>query len=165
VDAWYFYEYTFFTQLFAPQADKLIMRLTVLLLFGFFSIVVQRFTQKLYEADIALLRTNEELEQRVESRTLELQMLNTELKNEIRERIRAEEQSHQSLRELKTAMANVKTLEGLLPMCAWCKKIRDESGDWNQLESYLSKHAEVDVSHGICPECSTKVREQFSKKS
>lgn len=47
----------------------------------------------------------------------------------------------------------VRSLSGLLPICAWCKKIRDDKGYWNQLESYISEHTEVDFSHSICPVC------------
>jgi hypothetical protein len=47
----------------------------------------------------------------------------------------------------------VKQLSGLLPICATCKKIRDDGGYWNQLEQYISDHTDVGFSHGICPEC------------
>jgi len=47
----------------------------------------------------------------------------------------------------------VKQLSGLLPICASCKKIRDDGGYWNQLEQYISDHSDVGFSHGICPEC------------
>lgn len=58
--------------------------------------------------------------------------------------------------ELQQALAEVKTLSGLLPICSYCKKIRDDKGYWNQLERYISKHADVLFSHGICPECLKK---------
>jgi len=52
---------------------------------------------------------------------------------------------------------DIKQLEGLLPICAWCKKIRDKKGQWDQVESYIDKHTEnVKFSHGICPECLSK---------
>ena len=60
-------------------------------------------------------------------------------------------------RELENAMENIKTLTGLLPICATCKKIRDDQGYWNQLETYLSEHSGVSFSHGICPECQKKL--------
>ena len=56
-------------------------------------------------------------------------------------------------RELQEALENVRTLSGLLPICASCKKIRDDQGYWNGLESYISRHSDVLFSHGICPEC------------
>ncbi|MBC8276666.1 MAG: tetratricopeptide repeat protein [FCB group bacterium] len=55
--------------------------------------------------------------------------------------------------ELDTALKEVKSLSGLLPMCANCKKIRDDQGYWQQVEEYISAHSEADFSHGICPEC------------
>jgi PAS domain S-box-containing protein len=59
--------------------------------------------------------------------------------------------------ELQEAMENVKTLKGLIPICANCKKVRDDQGFWNQIESYVSKHSEALFSHGICPECAKKL--------
>ncbi len=59
--------------------------------------------------------------------------------------------------ELKTALGQVKTLKGLLPICASCKKIRDDKGYWNQIESYITTHSEAEFSHGICPECARRL--------
>ena len=56
----------------------------------------------------------------------------------------------------------VRSLSGLLPICAWCKKIRDDKGYWNQLESYISEHTEIDFSHSICPVC---LKEHFDDGS
>lgn len=55
--------------------------------------------------------------------------------------------------ELSSALNKVKQLSGLLPICASCKKIRDDGGYWNQLETYISQHSEADFTHGICPDC------------
>jgi len=55
--------------------------------------------------------------------------------------------------ELSRAMAEIKVLSGLLPICAACKKIRDEQGAWHQIEVYIGKRSEATFSHGICPEC------------
>lgn len=63
-----------------------------------------------------------------------------------------------TLKTLQTALAEVKTLRGLLPMCAWCKKIRNTDGNWNDLEAYIAQHSEASFSHGICPECETTFR-------
>lgn len=59
--------------------------------------------------------------------------------------------------QLQHALGEVKTLSGLLPICASCKKIRDDSGYWNQIESYINKHSEAKFSHSICPECAKKL--------
>ncbi|MCP4746499.1 MAG: response regulator [Desulfobacteraceae bacterium] len=59
--------------------------------------------------------------------------------------------------ELKTALDHVKQLQGMLPICSACKRIRDDQGYWNRIESYLSKHSQVKFSHGICPDCIKKL--------
>ena len=59
--------------------------------------------------------------------------------------------------ELQEALSEIKTLSGLLPICASCKKIRDDQGYWNQIEAYISEHSEAEFSHGICPKCSEKL--------
>jgi GAF domain-containing protein len=58
---------------------------------------------------------------------------------------------------LAHALENIKTLHGLLPICAWCKRIRDDAGYWRQIEAYMRAHSDVDFTHGICPECRLKV--------
>jgi DNA-binding response OmpR family regulator len=67
----------------------------------------------------------------------------------------------QRVAELQEALANVKRLSGLLPMCAYCKRIRDDGDYWQQLESYLSDHSEAQFSHGICPPCFERVAKEF----
>ena len=57
------------------------------------------------------------------------------------------------VRELEDALAQVRQLEGLLPICSYCKKIRDEQNFWQRVDSYLSEHTDVMFSHGICPDC------------
>ncbi len=59
--------------------------------------------------------------------------------------------------ELKQTIARVDTLGGLLPICANCKKIRDDKGYWNRLEAYIQDHSEAEFTHGICPECIEKL--------
>ncbi len=70
----------------------------------------------------------------------------------------AERERERLIAELRDALAQVKTLSGLLPICAGCKKIRDDRGYWNQLEIYLSEHTDADFSHGICPDCADHMR-------
>lgn len=66
--------------------------------------------------------------------------------------------------ELQKALDEVKQLKGILPICSFCKKIRSDSGYWEQVDIYLQKHSEADVSHGICPECLEKYYpEEFNK--
>jgi YesN/AraC family two-component response regulator len=61
------------------------------------------------------------------------------------------------IHKLEKALQEVKQLKGLLPICASCKKIRDENGDWQQIETYIHSHSEVDFSHGICPHCAASL--------
>ncbi len=65
------------------------------------------------------------------------------------------------IQELQNALGEVKTLSGLIPICAHCKKIRDDSGYWNRLETYIEARSEADFSHGICPECAEKLYPEF----
>jgi CheY-like chemotaxis protein len=65
--------------------------------------------------------------------------------------------------KLEEALAQVKQLRGLLPMCSWCKKIRDDSNYWQQLETYVTEHSEAQFSHGICPACADLVRQDLKK--
>ena len=67
------------------------------------------------------------------------------------------------VRELEAALADVKHLSGLLPICAYCKKIRNDQNYWQQVESYVSEHSEAQFSHGICPDCyETVVKTELS---
>ena len=91
----------------------------------------------------------------------ELAASNEKLSMEIDVRKQAEEELEQVVDKLRKALAEVKTLSGLLPICAGCKKIRDDKGYWNQLECYIRDHAHVEFSHGICPDCATKLYPDF----
>ena len=59
--------------------------------------------------------------------------------------------------KLKIALKDVKTLRGMIPICASCKKIRTDEGSWQQLEEYIRKYADVSFSHGLCPDCAQKL--------
>ena len=72
------------------------------------------------------------------------------------ERIAAEEEKEKLIRELQKAMDEIQTLNGLLPICAYCKNVRDDQGYWQKVEIYISKHSKADFSHGICPDCLKK---------
>jgi len=68
-----------------------------------------------------------------------------------------EKEREKMIKELKKALEDVNTLSGLLPICANCKKIRDDKGYWNNLEVYIEKHSAASFSHGMCSECSDEV--------
>jgi len=80
------------------------------------------------------------------------------IKNGILEREKAEQKRNRYVKELKEALSEVKTLIGLLPICSYCKKIRDDKGYWNSIESYIHEHSEAKFSHGICQDCMEKQR-------
>ena len=77
---------------------------------------------------------------------------------DISERERVRKEREKLIAELQEALVKVKALKGLLPICAWCKKVRNDQGYWQQIEAYIRDHSEADFSHGICPECAHKVR-------
>ena len=79
------------------------------------------------------------------------------------ERKRAQDERERLIAELQGALAQVKTLKGLLPICASCKKIRDDQGYWNQIEDYISRHSKATFSHGICPECAKRLYPEYFK--
>lgn len=72
---------------------------------------------------------------------------------EIERRKKVEREKESLIEQLQKALAEVKTLRGILPTCAYCKDIRDEVGDWHQLEEFIQTHSEAKFSHGICPDC------------
>lgn len=77
-----------------------------------------------------------------------------------RMRVRLEQQAD----ELRAALAKVKLLSGFIPICANCKKIRDDKGFWSQIETYIRDHSEAEFSHGICPECMRELYPGYSAK-
>jgi PAS domain S-box-containing protein len=76
---------------------------------------------------------------------------------DISDRREAEAEREKLILKLQEAAANIKALSGLLPICAYCKKIRDDQGYWNQVEFYIRRHAEVQFTHGVCPDCARRI--------
>jgi len=72
---------------------------------------------------------------------------------DITRRKRIEEERRKLIYDLQDALTKIKRLQGLLPICASCKKIRDDKGYWNELEAYISDHSEAEITHGFCPDC------------
>ncbi len=66
--------------------------------------------------------------------------------------------------KLEKALAEIRTLRGIIPICASCKKIRDSNGAWNQLEQYIREHSEAEFSHGICPDCAARLYPRIAGK-
>jgi hypothetical protein len=69
------------------------------------------------------------------------------------ERARSEAELRRANGQLQEALANVKTLKGLLPVCSWCHKVREDEGYWQEIETYVAAHSEATFTHGICPDC------------
>ncbi|WP_257311025.1 hypothetical protein [Geothrix fuzhouensis] len=93
---------------------------------------------------------NDRFQQMTDALRVSFRELN-DLKDTLEQRVTTRTQ------ELQAALDTIKTLHGIIPICASCKKIRDDMGSWNQLETYISEHTEADFSHGICPECAQKL--------
>jgi CheY-like chemotaxis protein len=71
-------------------------------------------------------------------------------------RAKLESEREALIKELQEAIAKIKTLSGLIPICAWCKKIRDDQGYWQTVEQYIKEHSPAEFTHSICPECQKK---------
>lgn len=71
----------------------------------------------------------------------------------------------ESNEKLQSALSEVKELSGMLPICASCKKIRDDKGYWNQIESYIRDHTRAEFSHGICPDCAKELYSELYAKT
>jgi hypothetical protein len=97
---------------------------------------------KVHLAKLALKEKNRELHQ-----------ANDELNHEVAVRICAETEREKLIVELQEALKEISVLDGLLPICASCKKIRDDEGYWHQVEAYIKNHSTAEFSHGFCPAC------------
>ena len=82
---------------------------------------------------------------------------------DITERRLVEKDRERLIRELREALSKIKTLSGLIPICASCKKVRDDKGYWNQIDAYFRDHIDIDFSHGLCPECAKKCYDDLNK--
>ena len=76
---------------------------------------------------------------------------------DITARKKAEEERERLVRELQSALAEVQSLQAILPLCSYCRKIRDDENYWQSVESYVARHTGTQFSHGICPECYARV--------
>jgi len=105
---------------------------------------------------LARIKTHLELSRlraSLEKQALSLQKANALLQDEIAERKKVEAEREQLIDDLENALQQVKTLSGLLPICAGCKKIRDDQNKWHSVESYIMDHSQAEFSHGLCPDC------------
>ncbi len=84
---------------------------------------------------------------------------------DVTDRYQTEAERDQLIQELQQALDSVKSLSGLLPICASCKKIRDDEGYWKQIEAYISSHSDATFTHGLCPECFHKLYPEFENRA
>ena len=96
------------------------------------------------------------LEEIVRLRTSKLTTTNENLNSEIKTRKESEAEKEVLIMELKEALQEIKTLRGILPLCSFCKKIRNDKDEWEHVDSYIHKNSEADISHSVCPECIKK---------
>lgn len=82
---------------------------------------------------------------------------------DVSEKVLADRERENLIEQLREALANVKQLKGMLPICASCKKIRDDKGYWQQIESYILKHTDAEFTHGLCPTCAEKAYEELAR--
>ncbi len=76
-------------------------------------------------------------------------------------RHKAENEQRETIAKLQKALAEVKTLSGLVPICGWCKKVRNDTGFWQSVEQYVGSRTDATFSHGICPECGEKFKAEI----
>jgi hypothetical protein len=116
---------------------------------GYYRKLLQEY-EKVVGQSLRLMRISDIMQSQLNKIAAELQV-------EIECRKRAEAEKEQVISELKSALAQVKSLSGLLPICSSCRKIRNDNGYWSQIETYIVEHSDAEFSHGICPECLKKL--------
>ena len=108
-----------------------------------------------------LAKYHNKMAELVKIRTEQLAQANRQLKQEIDDRMAIEKERERLIKELQLSLEKVKMLSGLLPICSSCKKIRDDKGYWNQIESYIRDHSEAEFTHGYCPECAKNIKSKL----
>ena len=116
------------------------------------------FISKPFQVDELVARVQTQLELRrlrvqLEAQAAGLQQANNQLQTEMAERKRTEQVLREKNAQLEAALAKVKLLSGLLPICSACKKIRDDKGYWSQVDNYVQEHSEATFTHSLCPDC------------
>lgn len=160
---------------FNPSLAAQVIRVSVVIGLLFLVAYISSFTAgKLKQGRLRLRLQNKELEEnaiQLENSRRELKAAHNgletmvaKLQTEIAERKQAEKELEKLITELKNALKEIKTLRGILPICSFCKKIRDDKGYWEQVDVYISKYSPADISHSICPDCAKKHYPDIYKK-
>lgn len=110
-----------------------------------------------------LRKEKDGLVEQVQERTAALESANKALEEDVRVREQIQFELAAKVAQLEQVLAKVRTLEGILPICSYCKKIRTDEESWQQLEHYISEHSDAHFSHGICPTCFKEVKEGLKK--
>jgi methyl-accepting chemotaxis protein len=151
------------------EVDKIIdlivwTTLAVLVLGGIMAALFDQVITKpiIALADIARAVGGGDLERRVAFRgSDEIGLLAQAFDSMIEKRSMAEREKENLIAELRKALDEIKRLEGLLPICASCKKIRDNNGDWTQIETFISDRSNADFTHSICPDCAKQMYPEY----
>lgn len=126
---------------------------------GYLGVMAQSVLQlnKVILTSIRFRYENIQLLDDLKKEQIQSRALNERLARDIEKRKKTEKEKQGLINQLQKALDKVKTLSGMIPICANCKKIRDDRGYWNQIESYIHKHSDADFSHGICPDCANEL--------
>ena len=119
--------------------------------------------RELEKMNAQLKAYQDHLEEQVELRTQDLTIANEKLKKEIAYRRQTEAEKERVIFKMESAMARVKSLSGLFPVCIKCRKVRDEEGYWQRLERYLQEHSDAEFRESICDDCSEAFYPKFYK--
>ena len=92
-----------------------------------------------------------------------LVLANLMVGREMARRRRVEIEREKLIGELQQTLAQIKTLSGLIPICAWCKSVRNDQGYWQSVEQYVHSHSDASFSHSICPSCREKFKDEIAK--
>ncbi len=124
------------------------------------SLDTEKYRKAISQLEAVLAEKNKEIEyykkRAQEAGQRRLREIN-QMSRLIEERKIAEKERENVILSLKSALDEVKILKGLIPICSSCKKIRDDKGYWNQIESYIEKHSDAAFTHGLCPDCLDKM--------
>ena len=107
-----------------------------------------------------VIEKNLEIKHRIQIED-ELSISNEKLERELRERKLAEKALLKEKENLKEALSEIKTLKGIIPICSYCKQIRNDKGAWDIMEAYITEHTDAEFSHGVCPDCYKKQMEDL----
>jgi hypothetical protein len=140
---------------FAISGDGVHMAMAVMtLVFGVLTFVTAKYVNVETRELVSL---KEAFSSMLENRTKALMETNIQLETEVERRKDTEQVLLEERDKLQQMLAEIKTLRGFIPICASCKKIRDDAGYWQQIEKYIQEHSEVKFSHGLCPDCMEKI--------